>query len=27
MPVDDAVDMYKKRCMTVGTLSKVSALL
>lgn len=22
MPVDDAVDMYKKRCMTVGTLSK-----
>lgn len=23
MPVDDAVDMYKKRCMTVGTLSKV----
>ncbi|VDL84101.1 unnamed protein product [Nippostrongylus brasiliensis] len=24
MPVDDAVDMYKKRCMTVGTLSKVT---
>ncbi|TKR79857.1 hypothetical protein L596_014016 [Steinernema carpocapsae] len=22
MPVDDAVDMFKKRCMTVGTLSK-----
>ncbi|CAJ0605095.1 unnamed protein product [Cylicocyclus nassatus] len=22
MPLDDAVDMYKKRCMTVGTLSK-----
>ncbi|KAF1747664.1 hypothetical protein GCK72_024130 [Caenorhabditis remanei] len=22
MPVDDALDMYKKRCMTVGTLSK-----
>lgn len=22
MPVDDAMDMYKKRCMTVGTLSK-----
>ncbi|VDO59866.1 unnamed protein product [Heligmosomoides polygyrus] len=22
MPVDDAVNMYKKRCMTVGTLSK-----
>jgi hypothetical protein len=22
MPVDDAVDMYKKKCMTVGTLSK-----
>lgn len=22
MPVDDAVDMYKKNCMTVGTLSK-----
>ncbi|KAJ1374376.1 hypothetical protein KIN20_037056 [Parelaphostrongylus tenuis] len=22
MPVDDAVDMYKKRCMTIGTLSK-----
>uniref|UniRef100_A0A1I7XWJ0 HTH_48 domain-containing protein n=1 Tax=Steinernema glaseri TaxID=37863 RepID=A0A1I7XWJ0_9BILA len=22
MPVEDAVDMFKKRCMTVGTLSK-----
>ncbi|KAI1707913.1 sodium bile acid symporter family domain-containing protein [Ditylenchus destructor] len=22
MPMEDAVDMYKKRCMTVGTLSK-----
>ncbi|KHJ82185.1 hypothetical protein OESDEN_18123 [Oesophagostomum dentatum] len=26
MPVDDAVDMYKKRCMTVGTLSKVISI-
>ena len=22
MPMEDAMDMYKKRCMTVGTLSK-----